>query len=306
VSENETAGPDMNALFAEFARRQNPNLVRDNSPHQALIKTYWLSLKKTAGEPLAMDDVGMSVFSQNNEDGILLYLFSRIGFGTRRSIEIGCNIDNTTIGLPEGNSINLIVNFGFHGLIVDLEKSNVDGLRHFFSTCFATRHFHQAVDVRNRRTNGTFYSPILLAEEVSTDNINQIAGSHGFTGEIDLLSIDIDGEDIRLFDAVSVFSPRVVMIEVNNRLPFEERHFFGRLRDLDMPTVAHRQSFGASLAEVVAAAGKRDFVFVGMNNCLINAFFVRKDVFSGSGLKEAEVAEFAHHPLRPPESFALE
>lgn len=115
-SNDTTDAKDTNALFSEFARRQNPYFVRDNSPHQVAIKTFWLGLKNTV-EPLAFDDVGMSVFSQNNEDGILLYLFSRIGFKTRRSIEIGCNIDNTTIGLPEGNSINLIVNFGFHGLL---------------------------------------------------------------------------------------------------------------------------------------------------------------------------------------------
>jgi hypothetical protein len=183
--------------------------------------------------------------------------------------------------------------------------AHIDGLRHFFSTCFATRHFHQAIDVRGRRGDSTFYSPVLLAAEVSADNINQLVGSHGFNGEIDLLSIDIDGDDIKLFEAVSVFSPRVVMIEVNNRLPFEERHFFGQLRSLDMPTVSQRQSFGASLAEIVCSAERHDFVFAGMNNSLINAFFARRDVFAGSGLEKAQIADYANHPLRPPESFAL-
>src|SRR5438874_274971 len=172
--QNNTDPADINALLAEFGRRQNPYLVRDNSPHQIAIKSYWLDLHKSEG-PLAFDDIGMSVFSQNNEDGIVLYLFSRVGFKTRKSVEIGCNIDNTTIGVPEGNSINLIVNFSFHGLIVDLGASNIDGLRHFFSSCLATRHFHQAVDLVNPRASGGMYSPVLLTAEASAENIDQLA-----------------------------------------------------------------------------------------------------------------------------------
>ena len=299
---NDAGGPDMNTVLAEFGRRQNPYLVRDNSPHQVVIKSYWLDLKRTEGA-LSFDDIGMSVFSQNNEDGILLYLFSRVGFKTRKSVEIGCNIDNTTIGLPEGNSINLLVNFGFHGLIVDSDSTSISGLRHFFATCLATRHFHQAADLPRGQSNGGFFSPVLLTAEASPENIDRLAGESGFEEDIDLLSIDIDGNDIRVFEAISIFSPRIFMIEINNRLPFEERSFLGPLRSLDMPTVAQRQSFGASLAETVASAQARGFVFAGMNSNLINAFFVRKDVFASSGLHAATVEHYANHRLRPPESF---
>ncbi len=294
----------LNRVYGELARRQNPYFVRDALPHQVAVKSYWLELLRSRG-PLAFDDVGLSIFSQNNEDGILLYIFSRVGFKTRRSVEIGCNVDNTTIGVPEGNSVNLIVNFGFHGLIIDSAAESIAPLRHFFASCLTTRHFHQAVEVKNPYSDTGFYSPILVCAEAAAGNINELARERGFEGEIDLLSIDIDGNDVRLFQAISIFSPRVFMIEVNNRLPFESRtEFAGSHHPADLPTIAIRQSSGASLAEVVACAEARGFVFVGMNNNLINACFVREDVFEGSGLLRAGVEDYVSHVLRPPESFA--
>jgi hypothetical protein len=50
--------------------------------------------------------------SQNGEDGILEYVFSKIGFGGRTFVEFG-------FGPREGNCLNLAVNHGFGGLFID-------------------------------------------------------------------------------------------------------------------------------------------------------------------------------------------
>jgi len=301
MAQNSVEGESRIDVMAEFGRRQNPYLVRDNSPQAVEIKSYFLNLLNAKG-PLSFDDVGCSVFSQNNEDGILLYIFSKIGFKARKSLEIGCNVDNTTIGLPEGNTVNLIVHFGFHGLIIDMNAGAVGALRHFFASCFSTRHFHQAPDLA-RKCPSDYYSPVILASEVTPDNVDRLLAENGFSGEIDLLSIDVDGIDILLFEAISACSPRVVLIEVNSRLPFEERRYRGPEKGRDVSTVAHRQDAGVSLADAVARVEARGYVFVGMNNNLINAFFLRSDLHGNSGLARATVADYVNHPLRPPESF---
>jgi hypothetical protein len=41
------------------------------------------------------------------------------------------------------------------------------------------------------------------------------------TGDIDLLSIDLDGMDFWMWRALSDITPRVVVIEYNNRFPAE-------------------------------------------------------------------------------------
>jgi hypothetical protein len=266
------------------------------------VKSYWLALRSARG-PIDFADVGLSVFSQNNEDGILLYIFSRIGFGTRKSIEIGCNIDNTTIGVPEGNSINLIVNFDFHGLIIDTDTAAIKQIQHFFATCITTRSYH-AMDPHGSTNAPGFYSPVLVPACVSPDNVNQIITASGLDGDIDLLSIDIDGNDIHVWEAIADCSPRVLVIEVNSRLPFEQPYSAGprAAEHLDKRTMAYWRSAGSSLTKIVASAESRGYVFVGMNNNLINAFFVRKEEFRKRGLIATRCSDYFDHRFRSPES----
>ncbi|MFN2462223.1 MAG: hypothetical protein ABR591_16340, partial [Candidatus Velthaea sp.] len=57
---------------------------------------------------------------------------------------------------------------------------------------------------------------VCVAEQLVTrDNINTQLIEHGITGELDLLSIDIDGNDYWIWSAVEAVSPRVVVIEYN-------------------------------------------------------------------------------------------
>jgi hypothetical protein len=48
---------------------------------------------------------------------------------------------------------------------------------------------------------------------VTRDNVNGLIEKVGIAGDIDLLSIDVDGMDYWIWDAVAVISPRVVIIE---------------------------------------------------------------------------------------------
>lgn len=67
----------------------------------------------------SFEEVGFRAFSQNEEDGILLYIFSLIGTTNRKAVEIGAG--NGT----ECNTANLIVNHGWTALLVDGNEANV-------------------------------------------------------------------------------------------------------------------------------------------------------------------------------------
>ena len=58
-------------------------------------------------------DTGFRVYSQSDEDGLLLYLFSLIGFKNRLIVDIAAG---APIG---GNATNLIVNWGCNALLVE-------------------------------------------------------------------------------------------------------------------------------------------------------------------------------------------
>jgi hypothetical protein len=50
---------------------------------------------------------------------------------------------------------------------------------------------------------------------VDRESINLILSEQGFTGEIDLLCLDLDGVDYWIWEALTAVSPWVVVVEVN-------------------------------------------------------------------------------------------
>ena len=72
------------------------------------------------GKPLPrLDDVGFRAYSQFDEDGILLYLFTLLGVSQKTSIEICAGTGH------ECNSANLIINHAWDGLLIDGNPEHV-------------------------------------------------------------------------------------------------------------------------------------------------------------------------------------
>lgn len=183
--------------------------------------------------------------SQNQEDGVTLGLFKRIGVANHRFVELGS-------GLSGGNSAVLALELGWTGLMVDGDA----------------RHITQ---VGRRFPGVTARSAWITAE-----NVDEIVARHGFGGEIDLLSIDLDGNDYWIWKAITVSSPRVVIVEYNS--------IFGPDRAVTIPYDAqfdrskHRFIYyGASLAALARLASQKGYRLVA-TTAGINAYFLRNDV----------------------------
>lgn len=220
-----------------------------------------LSYEK-ANEPLRrpLCDYGFSCYSQTDEDGILLYLFAILGTVNRRCVEICAGN-----GL-ECNTANLLLNHGWHGLLVDGAADRVQRGRRFYSA--------------SRRTY--VYPPTFVDTWITRDNVNEIMVSQGFGGEIDLLSLDLDGVDYWIWKALTACSPRVVVLEYQDILgperswtvPYSDS-FSGAEFGLTgpMPNFA-----GASLSAFIKLGREKGYRFVGVNRLGFNAFFVREDL----------------------------
>src|SRR5437588_4274431 len=78
---------------------------------------------------------GWKAYSQNEEDGILVEIFRRIGEGTRTFIEIGVGT-----GL-ENNSLTLLAT-GWQGTWIESDESNVQSIRSTFAHCLKTGQLH--------------------------------------------------------------------------------------------------------------------------------------------------------------------
>lgn len=193
---------------------------------------------------------GHKIYSQNDEDGIVQEIFARIGLGTRLFVEFG--VEN---GL-ENNTLKLLLE-GWSGLWLEGDAGNVANIRARFGDVIAEGRLHARQAFLDR------------------DNIDRLIGET-FAGEIDLLSIDIDGNDIHLLEALTVVSPRVVVIEYNGKFP--PPLSIAQAYDPGYRWHGGSDYSGASLAAIVKIAHRKGYALVGCNITGLNAFFVRHDL----------------------------
>lgn len=210
-----------------------------------------------AGAPLpSLAETEFQVFSQNGEDGIIHFLLSLVGDGGRRFLEIGCG-DGW-----ECNTAALAKHRGWDGWLVEGDPHLAD---------LARQHFDLEPGVRQRDVR-------VLASRVTRENVGALLADQGITA-VDLLSLDIDGCDWWVWQALSRIRPRVAVVEYNA--------YFGPEAAVTIPyspdfrrAAAHPSGlcFGASLAAMVRLGRDKGYDLVGCDSAGTNAFFVREDL----------------------------
>lgn len=196
-------------------------------------------------------DTGFRVFSQFEEDGKLLYIFSVLGMTNKTFVEIGSD-DGVN-----SNSANLYFNFGWHGLFIDGNPKSIERGRRFF----------------NKYPHNYFFKPTFICDLVKRENVNELIKKGGYEGEVGLLSIDIDGNDYWVWDAIDVIQPQVVMIETHSEfglenivVPYDPDYFYpGK----------HPVYHGASPIAMTKLAEKKGYRLVGSNDLGFNFIFVK-------------------------------
>ena len=177
--------------------------LRPNEPvAQKILMQHYRLLAARGKECLpSLNDVGFRIFSQFEEDGILLYLFSLIPPTNRRCVEICAGNGR------ECMTTNLIINHGWWGYLFDGMDSNVRSATRFFAN--------------NKDT--FLHPPTFTKVWITAENVNEQLASVGVTGRIDLLSLDLDGMDYWVWKAIKVIDPIVVVCETHNAVPVDRR-----------------------------------------------------------------------------------
>jgi hypothetical protein len=193
------------------------------------------------------------VFSQWGEDGILQHLLRHIAIPRKIFVEFG--VEN----YMESNTRFLLINDNWSGLVIDGSSKHIDFIK---SDDIYWRH--------NLKAETAF---------ITRENINDLIRRNGISGEIGLLSIDIDGNDYWVWEAIDVIVPSVVVLEYNAR--------FGPERAVTVPydagfvrSIAHHSNiyYGVSLAALCLLGKRKGYSFVGCNTAGNNAFFVRTEL----------------------------
>ena len=199
-------------------------------------------------DPRRLEPYGFRSFSQNDEDGILQEIFRRVGENTRTFVEFG-------VGNGLQNNTRLLLYRGWRGLWIEADPSSCRKIRRSFAHELATGQLQ------------------LISELVTRDNIQALIESAKL-GPLDLLSIDIDGNDYWIWEALEL-QPRVVAIEYNAK-------FHPPMHWVMEYNAAHEWNSsdyqGASLQSLADLSGRKGYRLAGCCLAGVNAFFVRRDL----------------------------
>lgn len=192
-------------------------------------------------------------FSQWGEDGIIQHLVRHVPIERPIFVEFG--VENYV----ESNTRFLLTNNRWSGLVIDGSAENIEYIRRDPIYWANNLKAHQAF--------------------ITKDNINQLLSSNGISGDIGLLSVDIDGNDYWVWEAIDSVSPRIVVCEYSSQ--------FGPTAEVTTPydpqfvrDTAHwsKVYYGASISALCSLAQRKGYSLVASNNAGNNIFFVRNDL----------------------------
>ena len=195
------------------------------------------------------------VFSQWGEDGIIQHLITHLDIPNRTFIEFGIE------DFSESNCRFLMMKDHWQGYVIDGSKANIARLR---SSYYFWR-----------------YPLTAQFSFVTRENIDALLQESRFGLRPGLLSVDLDGVDWHVLDALRHWRPSILVVEYND--------VFGFDRAVSVPydpafvrASAHSSNlyWGASLPAFVHLAKEMGMALVGTNGAGSNAFFVQRDLLN--------------------------
>ncbi len=190
------------------------------------------------------------VFSQFGEDGIIREIFRRIGTTNKYFVEFG--VENGT----ETNTTYLLFQ-GWKGLWIDGGTEFTNEIKESFAKAISRKQL------------------TVIKDFITAENIESLFARGEVPAEFDLLSIDIDRNDYYVWEAITHYKPRVVVIEYNSIFRPGD-HF---VVDYDANAMWDKTSnCGASLTAMEKLGLEKGYRLVGSSFAGLNAFFVREDV----------------------------
>lgn len=220
----------------------------------ALMQGTLLSRQLAERGPLgSIQEAEFRVFSQFGDDGILQYLIRAVAIqpGERRFVEFG--VEDYT----EANTRFLLHNDNWSGLVLDASAEHMASLR----------------------ARAEYWRHDLVAEEafIDRDNINELLSRHGFHHDLGLLSVDVDGNDYWIWEAMEV-APPLAVVEYNSVLGSRHALTIPYARDFTR-LAAHSSGlyWGASIKALTLLGKRKGYDLVGSNSAGNNAYFVRSD-----------------------------
>lgn len=198
-------------------------------------------------------DNEFKVSSQNGEDGIIQFLIRNIHIENKIFVEFGVH------NYKESNTRFLLQNDNWAGLVIDGSQDNIDSIK---SDSIYWRH--------NLKAECAF---------IDKDNIDWLIRNNGVYGNIGILSVDIDGNDYWIWQAIECISPSIVVCEYNSLFGAKSKVTIPYDKEFsDKQSHYSRLYWGASVGAFHNLAQQKGYSLVGSNAMGNNIFFVKNDL----------------------------
>src|ERR1700761_1382717 len=259
--------------LVQFEQGPEEAIYRTSEVAQKNLVATWKQLQ-ASGVILPLDQVGFSRFSEFEEDGHLLYLLTLAGSVSRTVVEISSQDGRVCM------ATNLLVHHRWRGFLFDGDPVFVAEGQRVFARHPATRAL----------------PPLIQSEWFTRDNVNRVLASVGVPNEVDVLSLDIDGNDLHLWNAMTL-RPRILICEFNNVGPSDRALTFPTQPHFNLAAQPADQALfrSASLAAYVAVCKHKGYRLVGINALGFNAIFLRDDVLA-TEMPEISAASLDSNP----------
>jgi hypothetical protein len=212
-------------------------------------------------------DSEVRVFSQWGEDGILCYLSDELDLVRPTVLEFGAGnfSECNSRYLAEARNASVVAVDSRHDLL-----SNVLSLPISWKT-----------------------SVWPIRTWITPDNAPQIMQqAREKMGRVDILSLDIDGNDFWVAKSLDLSSIRIVVVEYNAIFGSKQSITVQRRDNFDRTSAHHSNLYyGASLKAFIHLFQDQGFTFIGTNRACSNAFFVQEAELSNLSLQRVDLQE---------------
>ena len=199
-----------------------------------------------------LTEVEFSAFSQWGEDGIIDWLINQFNYIPEKFVEFGVG------NYLESNTRFLIATRNWQGLIIESNQA----------------------DIAKIKLDPIYWKHDLILKNafITKKNINKLIRDNLSDLEVGVLSVDVDGNDYWIIEAINCIKPYILICEYNS--------IFG---DKEMITVPYKFSFsrnsshysnlffGSSIKALIRLMKDKGYTFIGSNLNGVNAFFIRND-----------------------------
>jgi len=163
-------------------------------------------------------------------------------------------------GLVGSTSRELIFNHGYSAVLIEGDEAKFTDL---------SRNYAASPHVITRNQFVGFDEP---------SGLDAILSDTPIPTDFDLLTVDIDGNDYHVWQAVRRYTPKIVMIEFNPTIPPEV--------SFTQPADAAVNQ-GSSLAAIAELAKRKNYELISVIG--VNAIFVRQEFFAHYGISDNRI-----------------